>query len=99
MYLPRGNREPPRIADVRRAYHRAMPAVPLPDRPPFALRARILSPLASGGTLHETDGLIAVDSAGSLSFAGAAGEAPPDLLTGAIDIRPWAVMPGLVDTH
>ncbi len=76
-----------------------MPAVPLPDRPPFAIRARILSPLASGGTLHEADGLIAVDGDGSLSFVGAASAAPPDLLAGAVDLRPWVVMPGLVDTH
>ena len=82
-----------------RPYHRAMPAVPLPDRPPFAIRARIVSPLASGGTLHETDGLVAVDADGSLAFVGAASAAPPELLAGAVDVRPWVVLPGLVDTH
>ncbi len=76
-----------------------MPAVPLPDRPPFAIRARIVSPLASGGTLHETDGLVAVDADGSLAFVGAASAAPPELLAGAVDVRPWVVLPGLVDTH
>ncbi len=76
-----------------------MPAVPLPDRPPFAIRARFVSPLASGGTLHESDGLIAVNAAGSLSFVGAASAAPPDLLAGAVDVRPWVCLPGLVDTH
>jgi len=76
-----------------------MPTVALPDRPPFAIRARLLSPLASGGTLHEADGLVAVDGDGSLSFVGAAGAAPPDLVAGAVDVRPWIVMPGLIDTH
>jgi guanine deaminase len=76
-----------------------MPAVGLPDRPPFAIRARILSPRAGGGTLDEPDGLLAVDGAGELTFVGAAGAAPPDLLAVAVDVRPWVVMPGLVDTH
>ncbi len=76
-----------------------MPAVELPDRPPFALRARILTSLADGGTLHEPDGVVAVDAGGSLAFVGAAGAASPDLLARAVDLRPWVVMPGLVDTH
>jgi guanine deaminase len=86
-------------AGSRRAYHRAMPTVGLPDRPPFAIRARILSPLASGATLHEADGLIGIDDGGVLSFVGASASAPPGLLAGATDLRPWVVMPGLVDTH
>jgi guanine deaminase len=76
-----------------------MPAVGLPDRPPFAVRARILSPLAAGATLHEPDGLVAVDGAGALSYVGPAGAAPPDLLASAADLRPWVLLPGLVDTH
>jgi guanine deaminase len=76
-----------------------MPAVELPDRPPFALRARILTPLAGGGTLDEPDGVVAVDAGGSLAFVGAAATAPKELLAGAVDLRPWVVLPGLVDTH
>ena len=71
----------------------------LPDRPPFALRARVLSPLADGGTLHHADGVVSVDAGGSLGFVGAARVAPPALVDAAIDIRPWVVLPGLVDTH
>jgi guanine deaminase len=74
-----------------------MPA--LPDRPPFSIRARLVTPLGAGGTLHEPDGLVAVDETGRLSFVGAASEAPPTLLQGAIDVRPWVVMPGMVDLH
>jgi guanine deaminase len=87
------------IGEVSRAYHRAMPAVGLPDRPPFAIRARILSPLAAGGIAHAADGLVAVDGVGALAFVGAAGDAPLDVLAGAVDLRPWVLMPGLVDTH
>ncbi len=76
-----------------------MPEVALPDRPPFAIRARILSPLATGEMLHEPDGVVAVDAAGALTFVAAAAHAPPDVLAGAVDVRPWVVMPGLVDTH
>jgi guanine deaminase len=70
----------------------------LPDRAPFALRARLLTPLASGGTRHEADGLLIVDEAGRLTFAGAAAERP-DAAAVAIDLRPWVMLPGLVDLH
>jgi guanine deaminase len=76
-----------------------MPNLQLPGRPPFALRARVLSPLADGRTLHEADGAVVVDDAGRLVFAGAAADAPADALAGAVDVRPSVVMPGLVDTH
>ncbi len=70
----------------------------LPARPPFALRARLLTPLAAGGTRHEADGLLIVDAVGRLAFAGAAAERPADAAA-AIDLRPWVVLPGLVDLH
>ena len=76
-----------------------MPAVGLPDRPPFAIRARILSPLAAGGTFHEPDGVVAVDGRGTLAYAGTADAAPPDVLARALDLRPWLLLPGMVDTH
>ena len=34
-------------------------AVELPSSPPFSIRARLLTPLAAGGTYHEPDGLVA----------------------------------------
>ncbi len=70
----------------------------LPARPPFALRARLLTPLADGGTRHEPDGLLLVDASGGLAFAGAATERPVDAAA-ALDVRPWVVLPGLVDLH
>src|SRR6186997_398429 len=84
----------------------------LPDRPPFALRARVLSPLAAGGIADFQDGVVAVDAAGRIEWVGdatdwlARGRAPDetpldrrDDIGEAIDLRPWVVLPGMVDLH
>ena len=72
----------------------------MPDlarRPPFTLRARLLSPLADGSLLHEADGLLEVGAEGRLGRVGAwPGAGAP---ASVIDLRPWVVMPGLVDLH
>src|SRR6478672_512027 len=71
----------------------------LPDRPPFSLRARVLSPLAVGGIADHPDGIVEVDPAGRIAWVGTAtawsadGKAPP------IDLRPLVVLPGMVDLH
>jgi len=70
----------------------------LPSRPPFVLRARLLTPRAAGGTFHEPDALVAVDAAGRLSGVGPTSD-HPELAAAAVDVRPWVVMPGLVDLH
>ena len=78
-----------------------MPAV-LPDRPPYVLRARVLTPLADGGTRYEADGRIEVDAAGRIA---AIGPWTADAATGdgaaapLVDLRPLVVMPGMVDLH
>jgi guanine deaminase len=76
----------------------------LPDRPPFALRARLLTPLAAGGTRFERDALIEVDGDGRLTRvqpwtpeARAEAEAGRDQPV--VDVRPMVVLPGLVDLH
>ena len=71
----------------------------LPLSTPFAIRARLLSPLGDGGTLHVEDGLVAVDAAGRLAYVGEAGDAPAGLVEGAVDVRPWVLLPGMVDLH
>jgi guanine deaminase len=73
--------------------------VDLPSTPPFAIRARLLTPLAAGSTLHERDGFVAVDAAGRIEFAGPAELAGDDRRAAAIDLRPWVVLPGMVDLH
>src|SRR5687768_1351245 len=70
----------------------------LPATPPFALRARLLSPLAAGGWLDEADGLVQVDATGRIATAGrwtGVGDAPDPV----VDLRPMVITPGLVDLH
>lgn len=76
----------------------------LPPRPPYALRGRLLTPIAAGGTHHEPDGVVVVDDAGLIAHVGgwaawdAAGR--PGRASGAVhDVRPWLILPGLVDLH
>jgi len=72
--------------------------VDLPRTPTFAIRARLLTPLAAGGTYHEPDGLVVIDAAGRLTFVGPAADRPTEA-AGATDLRPWVVLPGMVDLH
>src|SRR5947208_3131162 len=44
-----------------------MPRLPIPDRPPFTLRARLLTPLGAGGYRYEADARLDVDAAGRLA--------------------------------
>jgi guanine deaminase len=76
----------------------SLSGVDVPLIAPFAIRARLLTPLEAGGTRHEADGLLVVDAAGRISFAGRADDRPDDAAT-AIDLRPWVLLPGMVDTH
>jgi guanine deaminase len=70
---------------------------PLPVRPPFLIRARMLTPLDQGGSRYEPDAGIEVDASGSIGYAGPwrAGEDEG----AAIDVRPLVAMPGFVDLH
>jgi guanine deaminase len=69
----------------------------LPGTGPYALRARLLSPLADGGVLDEYDGLVEVDASGRIARVEPWRDeaAPPE----AVDLRPMVVLPGLVDLH
>ena len=67
----------------------------LPEHPPFAFRARLLSPLADGGTLDLPDGCIEVDARGRISRIGRWDGSVPD----AVDLRPMVVLPGMIDLH
>lgn len=68
----------------------------LPAAPPFVLRAALLTPLGAGGLRFEPDARIEVDGSGLLRSITAWGAAEDE---GAEDLRPWVLMPGLVDLH
>jgi guanine deaminase len=94
----------PRVADLA-----AVETSTLPERGPFALRARVISPLASGGTLDLADALVEVDAAGRIArvaaFSGersrpdAGSTERPEQSDSVLDVRPAVVLPGLVDLH
>ncbi|HET9435412.1 MAG TPA: amidohydrolase family protein [Candidatus Limnocylindrales bacterium] len=76
----------------------------LPDRPPFTVRARVLTPLGGGGFAQFDDGVVSVDAGGRISGVGDAASGPASAsaagaASDAIDLRPWVLMPGMVDLH
>lgn len=76
----------------------------LPDRPPFALRARVLTPLAAGGIADHVDGVVSVDAGGRIDWVGAharwrARDGAPGPAAEPVDVRPFVVLPGMVDLH
>lgn len=81
------------------------PPSALPASPPFVLRGRLVTPLAAGGTLDEPDGAVAVDAAGRIVAAGQTSEVEASLASRTeaswpvVDVRPWLILPGLVDLH
>ena len=82
----------------------------LPARPPFVLRARILTPLADGTSRYEADGGLSVDADGRIDGVGAWSEVSEVLerrhlergrheRIPVFDLRPHLLLPGLVDLH
>jgi guanine deaminase len=77
-----------------------MPMPSLPATPPFRLRAGLITPLAAGGFRHERDAIVSVDDRGRLAGITAAQELPSEPAgPPPVDVRPWVVLPGLVDLH
>ena len=68
----------------------------LPAAPPFVLRAALLTPLRAGGLRFEPDARIEVGDRGLLRSIVPWGAAEDE---GVVDLRPWVLMPGLVDLH
>ena len=101
----RGDRQTGPRRDRCHAVLAVMRPQELPQRPPFTVRARVLTPLASGGTRDLTDGLLAVDRTGRIERVEAwptdaqAGEAVAGESGPVVDLRPMVLMPGLVDLH
>jgi guanine deaminase len=70
------------------------------DRPPFLIRAQLISPLDAGGSTHMADALIEVGTDGRIARVEAW---PADSVgseqSGVVDLRPMVVLPGLIDLH
>ena len=69
----------------------------LPVAPPFRLRARVLTPLAAGGTRYLADGAVDVDALGRISrlddWAAAGGtESAVSAHIPVHDVRPWLAL-------
>jgi guanine deaminase len=56
-----------------------------------------MSPLASGGFLDESDGIVDVDATGTIASVRRADR--PERSGGAVDVRPMILLPGLIDLH
>lgn len=76
----------------------ADPHPDLPLRPPFTLRARVITPLTAGGTRDEPDALVVVDRTGRIERIVPASDDPASAVH-AVDLRGWVLLPGLVDLH
>src|SRR5262249_53074768 len=70
-----------------------------PAWPPFAIRARVITPLPGGRTRDVDDAIVEVDAAGRIGRIVDATSAPGDVAADAHDLRPWVVLPGMVDLH
>src|SRR5207244_7557195 len=71
----------------------------MPERPPFAIRARLVTPASDAGARHELDGLLEVDAGGRIGAVRAFAELEGTPETPVVDLRPWVLLPGLVDLH
>jgi guanine deaminase len=71
----------------------APPLPRLPERPPFAIRARLLTPLVGGGNRFERDIVLRVDQRGRIAAV------EPSHTEDATDLRPMLLLPGMIDLH
>jgi guanine deaminase len=71
----------------------------LPGAGPFALRARLLSPLDDGGLLDVADGVVEVGADGRIVRAEPWPPPGDDEDQRVLDLRPLVLMPGMVDLH
>jgi guanine deaminase len=69
----------------------------LPSQPPYTLRARLLTPIGDREMAWLDDAAVTVEDTGRLQAIGpwTDGDARGD----AVDLRPWVLMPGLIDLH
>ncbi len=76
----------------------------LPERPPFSIRARVLTPLSQGGSRYLRDGMLSVGREGRIDAVEAidtrsAPIAGSESTIPLVDLRPLVLLPGMVDLH
>jgi guanine deaminase len=59
----------------------------------------VVTPLPGGRTRDVPDGIVDVDAAGRIVRVAESSAAPAEVVDRAIDLRPWIVLPGMVDLH
>ena len=80
--------------------HPMPPALEALSRPPFAVRGQLLTPLDGGGTRYLADGVLRIDDKGAIAGVSQADTAgPTDSADAIVDVRPWLLLPGMVDMH
>jgi guanine deaminase len=78
------------------------PRIEALERPPYSIRGRLLTPLDGGGIRYLGDARVDVGTDGRISWAGAWSDPAPesgDRSESVVDLRPWLLLPGLVDLH
>jgi guanine deaminase len=72
------------------------------QRPPYAIRGRLLTPLDGGGLRYVADARLDVAAGGRIGWVGDWSDPSPevgDRSVSVVDVRPWLLLPGLVDLH
>jgi guanine deaminase len=66
-------------------------------RPPFSLRCRLLTPLSDGATHYLPDAVLRVGADGAIGAIEV--PLPGTAEAEVVDLRPWLLLPGLIDLH
>jgi guanine deaminase len=79
------------------------PSIGALQRPPYAIRGRLLTPLDQGGLRYLADARLDVAGDGRIGWVGDWSDRPPEAGDRSdsvvVDLRPWLLLPGLVDLH
>jgi guanine deaminase len=79
------------------------PSIVALQRPPYAIRGRLLTPLDAGGFRYLADARADVGADGRIGWVGDWSDRPTEAgdrsESVVVDLRPWLLLPGLVDLH
>ncbi len=69
------------------------------DRPPYSIRAAVLTPLTGGDTRYLADGVLEVDARGRVVTVTDVADRVGSHAGDVVDLRPLVLLPGLIDLH